>query len=85
MNGNVKKQKFFVNKMDNVKEEKLIEGKVTGFVNSHDRKMTAATCNCNGKTYRKSLEETESERNFEEFQKLSWKERKIFVKIMTDV
>lgn len=64
----------------------VIDGKVMGIVSRPERTMKEVTCKCTGKTFHcKTLTETERQKIFNDFWKLSWKERKIFIKTMTDV
>lgn len=65
---------------------KVINGKVTEFVKRPKREMKDITCKCLGKTFQcRRLSETDKKNIFAEFWRLSWNERKVFIRSMTDI
>lgn len=65
---------------------KIINGKLTELVKRPKRKMKEINCKCTGKTFRcSSLLESERKLMFDDFWKLSWDQRKTFLKSMTEV
>lgn len=68
------------------KGRKVVNGKVTCFVNRPERKVGPMACKCSGKTFQcKTLKETDRQQIITDFWNLTWKERKMYIKSMPDV